>query len=216
MDDTTMVTAMVERHVSALSGFSVELMAEDLQIWTKAYKEDKSHMATYTKLCQGQKYQDLYLAPSGPMARMVGGQQKIIVPRSLRQQILKECHNVPFTGHVGMHKTLELVDRQFHWRGLRGDTIQYMKTCPTCQIMISDSRATAGLLKPFEIPSRKWAHVTTDLVTDLPESNGFMAIVVFIDKLTKTVHLAGCKKEVTAMEYAQIFVDNFFELHGLP
>ena len=81
------------------------------------------------------------------MAKMVGGQQKIIVPRSLRQNILKECHNVPFTGHVGMRKTLELVDRQFHWRGLRGDTIQYVKTCPTCQIMKSDSRAKAGLLK---------------------------------------------------------------------
>ena len=30
------------------------------------------------------------------------------------------------------------------------------------------------------------------------------------------VHLAGCKKEVTTMEYAQIFVDNVFRLHGLP
>ena len=30
------------------------------------------------------------------------------------------------------------------------------------------------------------------------------------------VHLAGCKKEVTAMEYAQIVVDNVFQLHGPP
>ena len=82
--------------------------------------------------------------------------------------------------------------------------------------MKSDSRAKAGLLKPLEIPSRKWAHVTMDLVTDLPESNGFMAIVVFVDKLTKMVHLAGCKKEVTAMEYAQIFIDSVFRLHSLP
>ena len=76
--------------------------------------------------------------------------------------------------------------------------------------MKSNSGAKAGLLKPLEIPSRKWAHVTMDLVTGLPESNGFMAIVVFVDKLTKMVHLAGCKKEVTAMEYAQIFVNNVF------
>ena len=76
--------------------------------------------------------------------------------------------------------------------------------------MKSHSRAKAGLLKPLEIPSRKWAHVTTDLVIDLLESNGFTGIVVFVDKLTKMVHLAGCKKEVTTMEYAQIFVDNVF------
>ena len=49
-----------------------------------------------------------------------------------------------------------------------------------------------------------------DLAIDLPESNRFTAIVGFIDKLTKMVRLAECKKEVTTMEYAQIFVDNVF------
>ena len=63
----------------------------------------------------------------------------------------------------------------------------------------SDNRAKAGLLRPLEIPSRKWAHVTTDLVTHLLESNGYTAIVVFMDKLVKMVHLAYCTKEVTAM-----------------
>ena len=43
-----------------------------------------------------------------------------------------------------------------------------------------------------------------------------MAIIVFVDKLSKMVNLARCKKEDTAMEYAQIFVDNVFRLHGLP
>ena len=123
---------------------------------------------------------------------------------------------MPSVGHVGMCRTLELVDRQFHWRGLRGDTIHYVKTCPTCQAIKSDSRAKAGLLQPLEIPTRKWAHVTTDLVTDLPVSNGKTAIAVFVDKLSKMVHFAACTKEVTTMEYAQLFVDHVFRLHGLP
>ena len=38
---------MIERHVSTLSGASVELTTEDLQKWTKAYKEDKSHVAAF-------------------------------------------------------------------------------------------------------------------------------------------------------------------------
>ena len=53
-------------------------------------------------------------------------------------------------------------------------------------------------------------------VTNLLESNGFIAMVVFIDKLTKRVYFIGCKKEVRAMEYAQIVIDNIFQLHGLP
>ena len=55
-----------------------------------------------------------------------------------------------------------------------------------------------------------------DLVTDLSKPNGYTAIVVFVDKLTKMVHLAPCTKEVTAMEYARLFVDHVFQLHGLP
>ena len=51
MDDVATATAMIERHVSTLSGASVELTTEDLQQWTKAYKEDKGHVAAFMKLC---------------------------------------------------------------------------------------------------------------------------------------------------------------------
>ena len=74
INDLMVTVAAVEAQVLVLSGISVELTAEDLQTWTKAYKEDKSHVAAYTKLRQGQKYQDVYLTPSGLLARMVGGQ----------------------------------------------------------------------------------------------------------------------------------------------
>ena len=76
MDDLMAIAMIVEEHVVPLSGFSVELTAEDLQTWTKAYKEDKSHVVAYTKLPQGQKYQDMYLTPSGLLARMVGVNRK--------------------------------------------------------------------------------------------------------------------------------------------
>ena len=84
--------------------------------------------------------------------------------------------------------------------------------------MKSENRAKAGLLQPLKVPTKKWEHVTTDLVMDFPESEGYTAIAVFVNKLTKTVHFAPCRKEVekNAMEYARIFVDIAFRLHGLP
>ena len=85
-----------------------------------------------------------------------------------------------------------------------------MKTCLTCQAVRSNNRAKAGLLRPLELPSSKWAHITTDLVTDLPKSNGYTAIAVFMDKLAKMIHLAPCTKDVTAIEYAKLFVDHVF------
>ena len=81
--------------------------------------------------------------------------------------------------------------------------------------MKSDNRAKAGLLQPLEIPTRKWGQVATDLVTDLLVSEGFTAVAVFVDRMSKMVHFAPCTKEVTAPKYAQLFVDHVFCLHGL-
>ena len=44
MDDMAIAAAMIKRHVSTLSGASVELTTEDLQQWTKASNEDKGHV----------------------------------------------------------------------------------------------------------------------------------------------------------------------------
>ena len=82
--------------------------------------------------------------------------------------------------------------------------------------MKSNKMAKAGVLQPLEIPSRKWAHVTMNLITNLPKSVKLTVIVIFMDKLTTMVHLVACRKEVTAMEYAKLFVDQVFWLQSLP
>ena len=49
-DDPVATEVAIEEQVSAHHGFSVELMEEDLQKWTTAYKEDRGHVTVYTKL----------------------------------------------------------------------------------------------------------------------------------------------------------------------
>ena len=80
----------------------------------------------------------------------------------------------------------------------------------------SDHRKKAGPLQPIPPPERKWSYVTTDLVTDLPEAEAYMAVAIFLNRLTKMVHFAPCTKEVTAPEYEKIFVETVFRHHGLP
>ena len=46
-----LIVAAIEAQVTALSGMSVELTAEDLQKWMMAYKDDKGHVPTSMKLC---------------------------------------------------------------------------------------------------------------------------------------------------------------------
>lgn len=95
------------------------------------------------------------MTQSSLLAVKSGEKIKIVVPKSFQQQILKECHDVPSIRRVGMCRTIELLDRQFHWQGLWGDVNHYAKTYPTYQIMKSDHWAKAELLYPLEIPTRK-------------------------------------------------------------
>ena len=99
---------------------------------------------------------------------------------------------------------------------MRGDVTSYVRTCPVFQSIKLKDRPNEGLLQPLDIPTKKWARVTTDLVKDLLESNGYSSVAVFVDILTKMVHFALCRKEVTVAEYAKLFVDTVFRLPGIP
>jgi transposase InsO family protein len=55
-----------------------------------------------------------------------------------------------------------------------------------------------------------------DFVTGLPSSNGFDAIWVVMDRLTKLRHFAHYSTMIDAEGLAELFLSNIFHLHGLP
>ena len=188
----------------------------EVQLWQSAYEEDPVLQEAVQRLKSHQSCGRYQMDSQGLLYLQQDGRQKLVVPTSLRQRILRECHDIPSVGHVGIRRTVELLNRTYYWKGMRGDATSYVHTCPTCQMVKADHRKQAGPLQPIPPPERKWSQVTTDLVTDLPEAEGYTAVAVFVDRLTKRVHFAPCTKEVTASDYARIFVDTVFRHHGMP
>ena len=74
----------------------------------------------------------------------------------------------------------------------------------------TENQAPKGLRQVIPVPTAKWEQITTDLVTDLPESHGFTAVAVFVDRLTKFVIFVPCRKELDAVGYARLFFDHVF------
>ncbi|GAX77274.1 hypothetical protein CEUSTIGMA_g4720.t1 [Chlamydomonas eustigma] len=74
----------------------------------------------------------------------------------------------------------------------------------------------AGVLHPLLIPAYHWSnYVSMDFITQLPNAaRGIDAIVMFVDMLTKLVHLAACKTAVSAAETATLFETHVFKHHG--
>ena len=215
-EETTPVQDQSREFFNLIQASTISLSKPQVQQFLQAQATDHDIIKLLEQSEKELKRQHLQKSPQGILYRMQDGHEQVLVPQSLRQEIMKEHHDVPLIGHVGVHRTVDHIKRAFWWKGLWGDVGQYVRSCPVCQLMKSDHRKKAGLLQPIPLPERKWQQITTDLVTDLPESEGMTAIAVFVDRLTKMVHFVPCRKDISAQQYARLFIDQVFKLHGLP
>ena len=206
---------IMEESIHVITRSSI-LPTEEINKWHAAQREDPGLREIIQHVQEGTQRGDYFLTQRGLLYKSRNGQNCLMVPTSLRQQIIRNHHDVPMAGHVGIRRTLETICKSYYWRGMGQDVKIYVLSCPECQMMKSDNRKRPGLLQPIPIPARKWEQITTDLVTDLPVSDGYTAIAVFVDRLSKMVHFAPCTKEITAERYAQLFVDHVFCHHGMP
>jgi hypothetical protein len=69
---------------------------------------------------------------------------------------------------------------------------------------------------PLPLPGRPWTNVTCDLIGELPEANGFNAIVVIVDRFTKMAKFIPTTTKMTADGFAELFIDYVYSNHGLP
>lgn len=55
-----------------------------------------------------------------------------------------------------------------------------------------------------------------DFIVGLPNSKGFVAVLVVVDRFTKSAHFCLLKPSFTASQVAKVFVQNVIKLHGFP
>ncbi len=65
---------------------------------------------------------------------------------------------------------------------------------------------------------KPWHDISMDLIVQLPESNGYNAIFVVVDRFTKMTECVPTRTDVTAKELATLFVNEivFSRGHGVP
>ncbi|KAJ9517102.1 hypothetical protein QJQ45_002613 [Haematococcus lacustris] len=180
-----------------------------LQAIRSAYDDDERfNNEAYTS--QLHRLEGLWLTENG----------KVVVPNSkpLRQRVMRTMHDNQAAGHLGVSKTLDQVTRWFDWAGVSEDVRHYVRNCHSCQVNKASSLKPAGKLQPLPIPLRAWDSVSMDLIVKLPASGPqkYDSILVFVDRLTKMVHLVKTWESITAPQYAKLFIEHVFRLHGMP
>lgn len=76
---------------------------------------------------------------------------KVYVPLSMRDMILKQIHKTPSAGHWGEMKTLDLLTRTFDWPNSRLDVLKFCSLCTSCQSIKVDRRPRQGIMMPLPI-----------------------------------------------------------------
>jgi transposase InsO family protein len=92
---------------------------------------------------------------------------------------------------------------------------KYVLGCDKCQ-RYKPTQHPNATLQPHETPATPWEHVGVDLITQLPGSNGFDSICVYVDHYSDQCHLVPCKSNLTAEGAADIHYSDVFRLHGIP
>ena len=139
--------------------------------------------------------------------------ERLCIPKdpNLKKAILYEAHDSPTSGHPGYAKTLNAVRKSYHWIGLKGDILRYVRQCLSCQRIKAERVKMPGKLQPLDIPQMKWECISMDFITGLPSAQGgYNSIMVIVDMLTKISHLIPVKVTYTSSDIARIFIKEIF------
>jgi hypothetical protein len=145
--------------------------------------------------------------------------QRVYVPnvRHLITQVIFENHDGKIAGHLGVKKTIELIERNFYWPNLRTAVQLYVSTCIPCQQIKPSNKKKAGLLQPLPIPGERWESVAMDFIVQLPKStNGYDAIFTVTDRLTKEAFFIPMHTTATAPDVAKLYFQHVARKRGLP
>lgn len=142
--------------------------------------------------------------------------RKTYVHKQFRATLTCLHHTSSDVGHPGQVKTIELISRNYWWPTLFTDVKHFVWTCPDCQKTKIYPAKLSGLLQPNPIVEAPWKEISADFITRLPDSHGYIAIMVVVDQFTKMVNTIPTNDTVNSDGMARLYCDNVWKLHGLP
>ncbi|GFW52036.1 hypothetical protein TNCV_2819051 [Trichonephila clavipes] len=144
------------------------------------------------------------------------GEMRVYIPKSLRNEIMREFHDKPIADHFGCFKTYHKIRDVCYFPYMRKFIDQYVSTCHMCQINNYKNALPAGRLIPI-VSNYPNEIVTLDLLGPYPVSrvrrNRY--VLVITDHFSKWAEIIPLKK-ASARVIADNFFDNYISRFGAP
>ena len=142
--------------------------------------------------------------------------KQIVVPLSLRQQLISVAHDELPSAHLGVKKTLDRLQRHFFWPGINSDVRKYCASCVICQRLAKSGEHVRVPLINLLVIDEVWRKIAVDVVGPLEccKVTGCRFLVTIID-LASHFPLVYPVWEHMAAEVAKCLI-NAFSLFGFP
>lgn len=73
--------------------------------------------------------------------------------REDRNAVIRQHHNEPTAGPLGVAKTIDRMAQRYYWPGMFREIARYVRSCPTCLMHKLEQRPPAGQLHATNVPS---------------------------------------------------------------
>eukprot|EP00112_Aurelia_sp_Birch-Aquarium-sp1_P024071 Seg7444.1 transcript_id=Seg7444.1/GoldUCD/mRNA.D3Y31 product="Protein NYNRIN" protein_id=Seg7444.1/GoldUCD/D3Y31 len=164
-------------------------------------------------------WDSLYLT-NGILVKGLPGSKSIpnyafVIPPALVESILKGIHCSPFSGHLGIKRTLRRARERFYWPKMAVQITDFVKSCMVCAQSKLDPDHRKAPLQSIEVnePFVFWA---MDYMGPIQETaRGSKHLLVMMDHSTKWCEVFPTKDQ-KASTVAEILVSRVFSRFGPP
>ena len=93
--------------------------------------------------------------------------ERIMVPDSLKEQVMRRMHDDAISGHLGTDNTHEKIQTRFYWPRMYKEIGIYCQSCHTCQTKRYENQKPMGLMRPRN-KALPWEKVSVDIIGPFP------------------------------------------------
>ena len=147
--------------------------------------------------------------------RVTSIRSQVVIPASLRYDVLVSCHDDPTAGHFGVLKTYEKIRARYYWHGMFKDIEHWCNTCVDCAMKKMPRNKHKAPLLPIPVDGA-FDRVAMDILGPFPVTNsGNRYIIVFSDYYTRWPE-AFALPSTEASRIAWLLVNEILARHGSP
>lgn len=141
---------------------------------------------------------------------------KLVIPTVNREEVLKACHDMATSAHMGVSKTYAKISELYYWPHMKNTVTRYIRNCLVCGAQKSSQEARPGFMGQYKKISYPFQLISLDLLGSLPRSKkGNQYLLVVTDWFTKFV-LIHPLRNANAASIVKFIENHVFLMFGVP